>query len=822
MAANNERIQKIQSLVKKGDWKKAYKEAKFSSKLSESPELKLLVITSLWNWIKDQVKRKQYEDAKLNVRELVNSNINTIPANIRNEFPAVFLLLGLNSLLPDDLKNDTTSADVQIQLIDQYLIHNIKSNDILPVNLTAAEQIKEALKLIESRQDQKALELLTSIQFRSPASEWRLLLRGLIAHYNGDEKTADENWQRLNNTRPTGKIAANLQNLFKDKNTTKTNDDIVRQFNLFNDRSGSEQSRKIDLIDNLRIIGDCMKSQKYKEVLVRLPTIRQIAADQNALMYGRILRLIHIHLLENAPPTIIRQFVEQNLPLPIDPNGNRTFALLLDKLAIKEDKEIPAWLRHADTNHYWEKFADEDVDQIESFSPQMKARAKAIALQSAIKYRNYIFVVPEDMVLREFGDDGEKIVNALKQENITWFNTYYNKALNADPTYIPISDDYKSYLQKLMSESNTPEEYAPLLDNLYHWVAERNLDDIKLLYDVFDRCFKGGNFVKAAEYMSHIEKINPLAQNTTYRKMIITEMQCQQALNDGDLAKAKKLLDIIENIPTPDTMFHRYNLFMLALKYIYYVNDKKPLLAKKVLASCKNYGIDKPTPIIFTIITTQIKLTQQAFDNLQKQLNETINTQKNSTVIAAVCDLLTCTINNMTANGNNKFQLPDMMTRILKNNLHNLTKFKWKKDKDIFCVCLFMWHIIMNNAQKIFAEKYEFNKVFTNLARKGRKLFPISMAFKFFEMEAVRLKYVNLLRFLKPTGIRSLRCQIKEINKKYHEFLGIYGKLKDNPELRVLIQYAEERAKCSIPEAKEAIEKQLQSKLPPDMSFFDD
>src|SRR5581483_9018017 len=49
---------------------------------------------------------------------------------------------------------------------------------------------------------------LQGIGLRSPFLEWKLLLRGLQAYYQGDDTRATENWQRLDAQRLPARLAA--------------------------------------------------------------------------------------------------------------------------------------------------------------------------------------------------------------------------------------------------------------------------------------------------------------------------------------------------------------------------------------------------------------------------------------------------------------------------------------------------------------------------------------------------------------------------------------------------------------------------------------
>ncbi|MDR2762048.1 MAG: hypothetical protein LBB88_05555 [Planctomycetaceae bacterium] len=808
MASNNDRIQKIQTLAKKGEWKKAYKEAKFSLKLSNSSEIKQIVVNSLWNWIKDQVQRNQYDEAKLNVRELLQIDANSIPQNIRNEFPPIFLTLGLNSLLPDDLKNDTTSTNIQAQYLDQYIIRNIKSNDLLSETLKDADKIKETFKLIESRKDSEALQILSSIPFQSPASEWRLLIRGLIALYNNDNKTANENWQRLNNSRPTSKIADNLKKLFKDKNKSEINNDTSKQFNLFKDNSDSEQSRKINLIDNLRIIGDCLKSKKYKEVLVRLQIIRQSAKIQNDRLYGRILRLIQIYLLNHAQPITVRQFIEQNLPLPLDPNGNRTLALLLRRL-FNRNEQIPLWMQRGEFYFFWEKFAEEDIDQIESFSPAMKARAKSIAFSEIINEGQNILLNINPIGEQFFDRMAEGIKNSddnfsiLFEENWNyWRLQYHNKSIDADPTNFAAFDDLKILLETMIKTDPNPDKFNVMLDELYARMLKHNPNENKILYRMFNKSINN-DLDKAAEYMECIERNNPISKNTTYCKLKLTVQQCRHALANRNLPAAEKYLTAFENLLTGNLMpFHRHNLILLALKFIFYILSNKQKSAKKILTSYKEYGVGNSFSIIIAILyeTKNIIIPQQFIDHLQQLYDSKIKKRLNPSAIGAIADFLVEKINF------NVSKIPDDSTMSLYLYFSELLDYickkktiKWTKEKDLIGVCGFLWLIVLDYD---FWSRSRTNKIvmqFYKFAQNGKKLFPNSPILKFFALEASRCNYIKKSKssWKSPYFWQGI---IMKMNNQYKEFINTYSKSKDNPELSSLIACAEIRTKCSIPE----------------------
>ncbi|MBI2807223.1 MAG: tetratricopeptide repeat protein [Planctomycetes bacterium] len=71
--------------------------------------------------------------------------------------------------------------------------------------------IMQAFAHYEANRDDDARAALQNIGLQSPFLEWKLLLRGLLAHYGEDDARAIENWQRLDPTRLPYRVCAPLR-----------------------------------------------------------------------------------------------------------------------------------------------------------------------------------------------------------------------------------------------------------------------------------------------------------------------------------------------------------------------------------------------------------------------------------------------------------------------------------------------------------------------------------------------------------------------------------------------------------------------------------
>src|SRR5581483_3456078 len=70
---------------------------------------------------------------------------------------------------------------------------------------------QRAFAASQAGRDDEAREALQGIGLQSPFLEWKVLVRGLLAYYAGDDVRARENWQRLDPPRLPYRLAAPLK-----------------------------------------------------------------------------------------------------------------------------------------------------------------------------------------------------------------------------------------------------------------------------------------------------------------------------------------------------------------------------------------------------------------------------------------------------------------------------------------------------------------------------------------------------------------------------------------------------------------------------------
>jgi tetratricopeptide (TPR) repeat protein len=121
--------------------------------------------------------------------------------------------LGIRALdLVREFPNSGALPRILGQAADAALSQGKAGRGLLPETYHGQfDAIVKAFAQSEAGQDEAARTTLQAIGLQSPFLEWKVLLRGLIAYYQGDDVRALENWQRLNPDRLPARLAAPLR-----------------------------------------------------------------------------------------------------------------------------------------------------------------------------------------------------------------------------------------------------------------------------------------------------------------------------------------------------------------------------------------------------------------------------------------------------------------------------------------------------------------------------------------------------------------------------------------------------------------------------------
>jgi hypothetical protein len=754
------KINKIQDLRRRGNWKKAYKEALFCSRQHNEPEIRQLVISSLWEWIKDQFNRNQREDAKANIKELFqlakNSKVDCV--EIQNEFPPIFRALGLNSLLPEHLRQDMNSPEIQIELADRFLVYGEDSSDLQSEIREQAVLIRQALEKVEVKLDDEALELLHPISFHSPLSEWRIFIRGLISYYHKNDEKADESWKRLSDSRPPYRIVGHVRKFFAEDSKVPSSNFVSRFFDLFHTKNDSPQTQKAEYLNHLRLFDNYIRQKKFKELVGHFQVSRAFLQKADPQLFERVFRTIHSILIVDAEPDIVRQFVERNTPLPFDPSGNRTFGLLATIRMQNSDKLSPRWLRQP--FYYYEQFAEWDIDRIESFTPKMKARAKAVfyntlgnsLLQDVLNFE----VCQEDF-------------DVPPQEKIS---NYFDKAIASDPTYLPtylhLQEFYRAELPQHESK-----QFHPKIAEVYRKLIEHIPDNKEALQYLFQYYLAERNYADALPYFERLQALEPLSRETAFLKRKLQYVQLGVLMQSGQKqTEIEQLFKEIEN-SNLNTVEYYYDLLPLALRYIFEIISNRVSEAEKVFDLAEKIGLEKRLPLILAILAEAeyFPVPEQVLQSLRDEWNSAVTGRCYGNIAGALGNIAYAIMAEKKIFTDSKqilYQVFDFINRS--------GQVKWKLEKDLYGACKLLWHLTIT------LRKHDYSSTYKKLVQKAVEQFPHSPYFLFFDAETF---------FLEPRHIQQYRKKIGL--KKYQLFIERCNNFRNDPTLNAYLNLAKLR-----------------------------
>lgn len=218
----------------------------------------------------------------------------------------------------------------------------IESKEFLPDELHAGfDAIVAAFQAYERRQDDEARLALESIGLRSPFLEWKVLLRGLMAHAAGDDARAAENFARLDPQRLPHRLAAPyrhaLDPAWRARLAAKSGAELAKQFASLNS-SG--------IITHLREIAKHLGRDRPMQPAFRAAEA-VIPALKNRMprFLERLANCLYHALMRQGQPDDLARFRRLFGQLPGDPGFFKLQARIAEEIGELEVAN-QNWIKH--------------------------------------------------------------------------------------------------------------------------------------------------------------------------------------------------------------------------------------------------------------------------------------------------------------------------------------------------------------------------------------------------------------------------------------------------------------------------------------------
>jgi tetratricopeptide (TPR) repeat protein len=234
---------------------------------------------------------------------------------------------------------------VLVQAADAALGQGKAGKGQLPENLHGQfDLILQAFDHAEAGRDEEARAALQGIGLQSPFLEWKVLLRGLIAYYQGDDERALENWQRLCSDRLPARLAAPLR--FAIDRAFRTAQPPATQAAL---QQQADRLQSSGLVQSLRAVQADLANehklpQAFRAAEALLPALRQQAPQ----LVGRLASCFYWAVVHSGRPEDVPRYQRVFGAPADDPAFARLHALAFEHR-----------MQMADAHQAWQEFEQE-------------------------------------------------------------------------------------------------------------------------------------------------------------------------------------------------------------------------------------------------------------------------------------------------------------------------------------------------------------------------------------------------------------------------------------------------------------------------------
>ncbi len=330
----------VEKLIGQGKLKDAFKEAKFYYHREASPENHLLVERTYLLRIQSLLQGGMTSAAREVASNLLEFGV-TDP-KLTRELLLLLPDVGLGDkalALQASSPSPEMAAQLTGKLADRAVVH--PEDPATPEMREAAAPIRSALAALDVGNEPLALELLQVVPRHSPMADWRYFIRGLCAFQRKDLDQARANWDRLDATRASRKIANVLLG-----SVGQPPDGIPRQ-RLHGLESAAFGEQVLDRLDELR---RHLEARDWKRAMNVLAPLRASLERIDIRYSQRLTGIVLSTLAEEASNSSYRE-AQQLIaeartalaPLSWDPGWHRFEALVWEAPQGGPDGAINCW-----------------------------------------------------------------------------------------------------------------------------------------------------------------------------------------------------------------------------------------------------------------------------------------------------------------------------------------------------------------------------------------------------------------------------------------------------------------------------------------------
>lgn len=654
-------LDRVQSLLERGDYKQALKEARVAYRQKPTVEFRAFLEHAYMGRAQELVRRGQREDARRIVTELQQLGVTEL--SVQTALPDMLLSVGLLNQLPRDEAgvSEEERQRLNVKAADLAVLHPEVSPKEMPEIQAGARAIREALAALYRGDEAAATACLQNLPRQSPFADWKYFARGLAAYYRHDATEMSANWSRLDADRPAAKIAAPLRAM--------SGDVTVAQDHRLAAKISRLEKMAIDqaVLSQLKRIRQAVADGEWKDAYKSLRQVRGGLSKLDANLFHRAVSWLTGVLVSGGRGEEVERLARVVEGVPLDPRWNRARAMALEESEFEEEQVSTFWRRYLD-----------DLDEVRVLSGQERDVARGLIwlrlaeehADEAAEYR-----------MCRCGADHTPDIESAESDALE----AYERSLSFLPTHAPAYEQLAEFYDECGREDEIPRAYQRLL--------EHAPDNVDALLNLASHFVKNDEPRTALEYAQRARRQKPL--DNTVREF---ERTChlgavRQFARAGDIEKAREHLAAADQLGPEQ-------------------KDDFDILARKAVLETKAGCVEAAQGFIqraeetleeltafwmaMAIQSSRYGLPREETWLYEKRWQDSLKRRCRSETACLMCKMLTAHL----AINQEYFNRDEHVTIVL-NYVRRCTRVKWQPD-DLWQVCEFLQAV----DEKVLLEKF--------------------------------------------------------------------------------------------------------------------
>ncbi len=364
----------VRRQMEKGNAKEALKEAKLCYRADPSSDHQILLEQAFLFRIDQLYRFNQLDDARAVLIDL--TAIKNVATETKTGIQRMQMLLNNQPSAAALSDNPELLTEVADRAVLDPSKHVPNQND-LPKQV---QVVRDALRLVEQGDDQKAADCLNEIPRSSPLSDWRLFVRGLSAFYQYDHERTLANWSRLDANRPAHRIASTLMRAIKSKlpgpaSSGQSNADEIA------DVKARDADRRLEIYQKnrsgngiLNEIVEFVQRSDLRAVYASMKRLHDSESPEHRQLYEKLLDILWRDTSQAESSSAVLLLTRSLSPPLLDPNWNRLNAIFADdNLPIDDGPD--------ESERCWRQYIDE-LEEMPFLASEQKEIVTAVILEN--------------------------------------------------------------------------------------------------------------------------------------------------------------------------------------------------------------------------------------------------------------------------------------------------------------------------------------------------------------------------------------------------------------------------------------------------------